>query len=288
MFQTKPAVLQNLARTFRFLAFAAAAGLAFPALAAPPANDDIANAVTITESLPFTHSQSTVEATVAPDPVLCYETGHTAWFAYTPTANGAITIDTFGSDYDTVLEAYSGLPEYGFFAGCNDDAGGGRQSLVGVSVFAGETIYFLVGSGNGSPGGNLVLNVNRVSVPVVTLSVIDPVVFNPANGTAKVRLRIESSAPVTVIAAWASLIQPNGRGDIAGTELSSVFQTGSWFEVTLPDFRNIGNDRAHGTGFKGGPARLIAAAGYYYGPDNSFVGNVQVDQQIRLKAAARQ
>jgi len=32
----------------------------------------------------------------------------TVWFRYTPAASGTYSIDTFGSDYDTVLEVFTG------------------------------------------------------------------------------------------------------------------------------------------------------------------------------------
>ncbi len=288
MFQTKLTTTTNhLKRGFKLLAVAAAVVMALPMLAAPPVNDDLANAFSVTEPLPFTHSVSTVDATSGSDPVVCFEATHTVWYSYTPTTTGPFTVDTFGSDYDTILEAYYLAPENGYFAGCSDDAGTGVQSSLGLWGTQGEAIYFLVGSGNGSPGGNLVLNVNRVTAPVVTVSVVEPVQFNPANGGAHVRLRIESSSPITVIIAVATIIQPNGRGDIAGTELVQVFQTGTSFEVAIPAIFNIGNDRSHGTGFKGGPARLIGFVSSYYGPGNSFIDNVQLDQPIRLKAAPR-
>ena len=272
----------------RLVVLAATGIAAMSTQAAAPANDDIANAVAITEPLPFTHSVSTVEATSGSDPVGCYEATHTVWFSFTPTTTGPFTVDTFGSDYDTVLEIFHGSPEdlYSYYE-CSDDTGDGAQAGLGLWVYAGGTIYIMAGSGNGSPGGNLVLNVNRVTPPVVTMSVVEPVQFNPANGAAHVRLRIESSAPFTPIAGFATIIQPNGRGDIAGSGFTYVYQTGTSFEVAIPAIFNIGNNRSHGTGFKGGPARIIAAFGYYFGPSDSFVGYVQLDQAISLKAAPR-
>jgi len=288
MFKPTPTLFQHLSQSIRLLAVAAAASLALPALAAPPANDDIANAVSITEPLPFTHSVSTIEATSVSDPVGCFVTSHTVWYSYTSTTTGPVAVDTFGSDYDTILEVFHGSPGelYSYYE-CSDDAGDGAQSALGLWANEGETIYIMAASGNGASGGNLVVNVNPVTAPVVTVSVVEPVQFNPANGAAHVRLRIESSAPFTPAVAFATIIQPNGRGDIAGTEIAYVYQTGTSFEVAIPAIFNIGNDRSHGTGFKGGPARLIAAFAYYYGPGYSFFGRVQLDQAISLKAAPR-
>jgi hypothetical protein len=61
-------ITRRLARTSSALAVIAMTVVgALPTLAAPPPNDDIANAVTVTEPLPFSNSVSTVEATTAPD-----------------------------------------------------------------------------------------------------------------------------------------------------------------------------------------------------------------------------
>ena len=284
-------ILQHLARKLRLFALAATGFAALSVQAAAPANDDIANAVVIAEPLPFTHSVSTAEATVASDPVGCYAATHTVWFSYTPTTTGLVVVDTFGSDYDTVLEIFHGSPDdlysYYDYYECSDDDGGSAQSSLVLWGTPGETIYILVGSGNGSPGGNLVVNVNRVTPPVVTVSVVEPAQFNPANGAAHVRFRIESPSQITVTVAFATIIQPNGRGDIAGARFAAVYQTGTSFEVAIPAIFNIGNDRSHGTGFKGGPARLIGYVSYSYGPGNFFSSDVQLDQAISLKAAPR-
>jgi hypothetical protein len=57
---------------------------AFPTLAVPPSNDDIASAVVVTEPLPFSDWVSTVEATTAAYDLDCAGNGPTVWYAYTP------------------------------------------------------------------------------------------------------------------------------------------------------------------------------------------------------------
>jgi len=287
MLQTKPTILQNLARTFGFLAVAAAAFLELPALAAPPANDDIANAVSITEPLPFTHSQSTAEAAVASDPVGCFESTHTVWYSYTPTTTKLVVIDTFGSDYDTVLEVFHGSPGdlYSYYE-CSDDAGGVAQSGMALWVNEGETIYIMAGSGNGAPGGSLVLNVKLpLTPPVVTMTVVEPALLNAADGSALLRVRIESSEPVTVSGAAMTVVQSSGRSMIGWTEFATVEQTGTSFEVTFPPIRDRRTAREHGTGFTGGPARVIGSALYLYG--GFFGDHVRMDTDVKLRGGAK-
>ena len=79
----------------------------FPVLADAPLNDDFDAAILIGE-LPYTVDLDTSEATAAPDdPIHCSNNG-SVWFAYTPAADMTLSADTFGSDYDTVLSAFTG------------------------------------------------------------------------------------------------------------------------------------------------------------------------------------
>jgi hypothetical protein len=76
-----------------------------------------------------------------------------------------IEINTFGSDYDTMITVFSGVPAG--LALCNDDTAGhgdGRQSEVFVGGTAGRRYYVLVSGRNTAtaPFGHLVLNVNGV------------------------------------------------------------------------------------------------------------------------------
>src|SRR6266487_609356 len=59
-------------------------------------------------------------------PLLPTDNTHSVWYRYAPASNGWLTIDTFGSNYDTVLEVFTG-PASPTFAtlssiACNDDS----------------------------------------------------------------------------------------------------------------------------------------------------------------------
>jgi hypothetical protein len=124
-----------------------------------PANDDFADAIAVT-ALPFSIETSTEHATVEDgEPGFpCGSIGATIWYRWSPSEDVAVTADTFGSDYDTMIAAYSGtsLASLSLLA-CNDDATD-LQSKVGFAAEAGETYYLQVGGLNGA-GGNLVLHV---------------------------------------------------------------------------------------------------------------------------------
>src|SRR5262249_1205240 len=71
---------------------------------------------------------------------------HSVCDRYTAT-DGWLTVNTFGSDYDTVLEVFSGpaSPTYATLTSlsCNDDAASGtRQSEITIPVTAGT--YYIV------------------------------------------------------------------------------------------------------------------------------------------------
>jgi hypothetical protein len=152
--------------------------LAAPVHAAAPSNDDIASPVAIT--LPSTTTQSTVEATPgATDPNRCSASGHSVWFAYTAAADGRAQATTFGSDFDTVLYVGTDDGAGGVeLIACNDD-GFDLQSVVRFDAVAGRTYLLMVGSFGGSPGGNLVLNLNLAPPPLVVEVTVDDGTFAP-------------------------------------------------------------------------------------------------------------
>jgi hypothetical protein len=144
----------------------AAAFLALPgsALAAPPPNDAIADAVAF-GSIPFSHAVDTREATTALDDPSCVGQGPTVWYAYTPTTSGPVAFDSFGSNYDTTLSAYTGLPGALSQIACNDDTGG-LQSRITFDATAGETYYVMAGSYASGPGGDLVVHAQEPPPPL--------------------------------------------------------------------------------------------------------------------------
>ena len=148
----------------------ALAGIVLPGIARAeaPSNDDFDSAVAIA-GVPFSTGLNTADATAAADdPTSCFNNG-SVWFSFTPASPMTIVADTFGSDYDTVLSAYTGSRgALGQVPGaCNDDSNG-VQSRIVFPATAGTTYYFLVGQccgTGGSGGGNLLFSVAGVQGP---------------------------------------------------------------------------------------------------------------------------
>ena len=131
----------------------------------PKGNDDFANAVAIPKPLPFTNAQDTTGSTVElGEPSPCGGIASTVWYRHTPTTNGTMIADTFGSSYDTVLAVYTG-PDVGSLTlvDCNDDTID-LQSEVTFAASAGTTYHFQLGGFSGGTG-SLVLNVVGPSCP---------------------------------------------------------------------------------------------------------------------------
>src|SRR3990172_7583509 len=92
------------------LGLVAAIALAVPsastALAAPPANDNFADAQVITE-LPFSISVDITEATTEPDePQPCGYLPWTVWFSYTPATDVVLRADMEGTQIWATLRVY--------------------------------------------------------------------------------------------------------------------------------------------------------------------------------------
>ena len=147
------------------LAIAVAVALPGAAGAAAPLNDDFANASHVdTQSLPFSDTVDVTEATVeADEPQNCYSTSHSVWYTFTPTAEVALDVTTFGSPsiynvlnvYERTGSGFAGLVH----RGCTSFGG-----TMAFFAKAGTTYYLQVGDAFGMPG-TIHVQVDRVPPP---------------------------------------------------------------------------------------------------------------------------
>jgi hypothetical protein len=117
-----------------------------------PPNDDFDNATVISISdLPFSDTLDTVAATSAPDdPTRCAGTARSVWYAFTPSTDISVSIDTLASGYAADIAVYTG--QRGQLIG--PVACGFREA--GFKATAGVTYYIMVTVNHGT--GNLVFN----------------------------------------------------------------------------------------------------------------------------------
>lgn len=118
-------------------------------------NDRIENA-TVVSRVPFNavqpiHTRSvTIESGEACGPTTCSQT---LWFRFRPTKTDYYQITTFGSSYNTVLTVFRGEPGITniYYQASNADFASRQQSLLLLSLQAGQTYYVQVGTQGGVP-----------------------------------------------------------------------------------------------------------------------------------------
>ena len=122
------------------------------------ANDKFSNAVLLTENSGSTLG-STVEAGIeSGEPIHAGNNGgRSIWWQWVAPANGELTIDTFGSDFDTLLAVYTGANVSALTSIASNDDSGGVNSEVTFSVDVGTNYLIAVDGFNGA-SGNVVLN----------------------------------------------------------------------------------------------------------------------------------
>lgn len=137
-------------------------GIAAYVVGLPPANDNFANAALIS-GLPVTTTGSNAFATfeVGERNILGNGGQATIWFKWIAPSSGLATIDTAGSDFDTLLGIYTGTAVDSLsIVGENDDVGVGiLTSAVAVTVTSGTTYYIAI-DGYQSNKGNISLHIN--------------------------------------------------------------------------------------------------------------------------------
>ncbi len=135
----------------------------------PPPNDDFANAATIT--LPYQGTLDVSGATLAPDDpdMGCGEgqNQRTVWYRFSAPGDGFVTLNTAGSDFDTVLAVWQDSQGQVASRGCNDNGGWwSGTSNLNVGVTRGQSYIVQVAS-RGPAAGLLAL---RASFSACTYS----------------------------------------------------------------------------------------------------------------------
>src|SRR4051794_16631908 len=179
-----------------------------------PANDNFANAQTISGAN-ATVSGTNVNATKeSGEPDHAGITGgKSVWYKWTPQASGTTTIDTAGSNFDTLLAVYTGgavnsLTE----VASNDDADGGLQSKVSFTANAGTT-YRIAVDGVAGFAGNISLHLastpTDTTSPKVTSTIPKATATGVAPGANITATFSEAMDPKTVVTTPTDPANPN-------------------------------------------------------------------------------
>ncbi|GAK61589.1 fibronectin type III domain protein [Candidatus Vecturithrix granuli] len=169
-------------------------------MAAPPDNDNLADAITMTANESVL--QSTAEATQEASEGLgtCgYNATASVWYKFTPTITDNLSINTVGSGFDTVLSVWTGTGTHPLTqVACNDDILPGTiyQSQVSIPATSGTTYYIRIAGHNGTTGDlELYLSMQRL----VTLNLSgSPMAEEGETATVTATLSGTSSQDVTV------------------------------------------------------------------------------------------
>jgi len=129
------------------------------------AGSDEAAGATKFRDLPFS---DTTDATAATgnvnDPAACNSGAATnsVWYRIEPKASGVVQLNTFGSNYDTVLSVWKSSPGQSANAltlvTCNDDGPFSLQSAVSFPAERNATYFIMVDPFGSTGAGTLVLN----------------------------------------------------------------------------------------------------------------------------------
>jgi subtilisin family serine protease len=175
--------------------------LSFTLTPTPPANDSCASPTVVPGNAYGTFNPAIIDTDVATSPSCENEedceaggvgTSNAVWYQFTPFEDGVITVDTEGSDYDTVVSIFptacaliiNGNCLRSTPLACDDDGGTGTLSLIsGFEVSQGTTYYIKVADWGAEGGGALDFNVQFSPPPA------------PANNSCFNATPIPASAP---------------------------------------------------------------------------------------------
>lgn len=136
----------------------------------PPPNDNFASAIVVSGTTGTTNGYNiaaTLELNEPNTVIVTYPfptaVSNSIWYAWTAPANGTVTFDTIGSDFDTLLGVYTGnsVSTLSLITASDDITGGvNLQSQVSFYAVANTTYYFAVYGYNQPPTtqGNVILN----------------------------------------------------------------------------------------------------------------------------------
>lgn len=135
-----------------------------------PANDNFANAQVISGSSGTTTGSNVGATKESGEPNHAGNAGGASvWYRWTAPSSGTATIDTIGSNFDTLLAVYTGSAVNSLtLIASNDDIGGGNvQSRVTFTATSGTT-YQIAVDGYGGATGNITLNWSLASACTAT------------------------------------------------------------------------------------------------------------------------
>ena len=257
-------MLRNYVGVFMVLATIALM-LTLPSVAsAAPANDNFADAQTISgqsASVGGTTAWATREVgepdhyTSNPDDADVWLGDHTVWFRWTAPGSGSTTIDTCTANIDSILAVYTGgsLDSLTRVADNNNDyCGGGWGSKVTFEATAGSTYQIAVGDAGGLREDTFTLSLQLADVTVPKVASVDPV-----GGTKSVARATDVTAhfsepmdTTTLNTSTFKLFKVNADGTTTRVTNAPVTPSADGLSATLDPYGSSDNRLAKNTKYK--------------------------------------
>lgn len=197
----------------------------------PPANNTFTAAVTLTGNAGQTTGWNYNATAQSGEPVhAATGGGKSVWWQWTAATSGTVTVDTHGSDFDSVLAVYTGAAVNALTSIASNDNDGAVGSVSGLSFHADAGItYRIAVDGNTAESGAIVLNRSfsadpppAADVGITLTDTPDPVA---AGGTLGYTVTVTNLAAVAAQNVIASITLPPGATLVSAagcTQLSGV------------------------------------------------------------------
>jgi subtilisin family serine protease len=180
-------------------------------------NDNLSGALGISAGTTYSNNSAATSETGEPDHA-GVAGGKSMWFRYSSTTLKSVSLDTNGSDFDTVLAVYGSTVSNPSFSGLqavgsNDDGPTGLNGSSAVSFVAQPNVAYYIAvdgyeSSNGSESGAITLN---VTVEITSIpSAPTRVIAAPLNGGATVSWR-KPATNFATITNYRVTSNPGGR-----------------------------------------------------------------------------
>ncbi|MGZ5400718.1 MAG: hypothetical protein ACXWDM_11975 [Nocardioides sp.] len=193
-----------------------------PAYGAPPGNDSIANARTIT-GIPTRIVQDTREASPSADDGECVF-GDSVWYRFRPTTTRTGRVVTIGSTFDSVLAVFRGPRDRRTLVACSDDAVG-LDAAAQVRFTTGTRYWIAVSAccRASAAGGGSVLTLYRPRPAATTVSLdLDSVETGAVSGRIFASGTVSCNTPSSVAAVSVTVSQRVGTFVARGTGFADV------------------------------------------------------------------
>ena len=137
----------------------ATSATSFTVIASPPANDNFANGQLLSGGAGKVNGNNTSATKEAGEANHAGNGGgKSIWYYWTAPTSGPVTMDTFGSSFNTLLGVYTGNAVGALsLVASNDDTATNTQSQVGFTTVAG-TVYRIAVDGFNGVSGSVVVN----------------------------------------------------------------------------------------------------------------------------------